>query len=152
MEKEAQIEIDQVDKDYYLFGFSDDELLDLISKADEWSPFDFLLARKILAQRGNVLSNEEVKYLEEERINELKKPEAPQTKWIIIGYLCAALGGILGIFIGWHLFTYKKTLPNGERLYGYSKADRKHGRIIFYISSIVWGAYIVFKLLGVLTP
>ncbi len=149
LQNEAQVEIEQVDKDYYLFSFTDAELLDLISKADEWSPFDFMLAQKILAQRGNILSKAEVNYLKEERLNELKKPEASQTLWVIIGYICALLGGVLGIFIGWHLFNHKKTLPNGDRVYDYSETDRKHGRVIFYISSIVWGAYIIFKLLGV---
>jgi hypothetical protein len=149
LQNEAQVEIEEVDKDYYLFSFSDMELLDLISKADEWSPFDFMLARKILAQKGNVLSNEEVKYLKDERINELKKPEGSQKLWVIIGYICALIGGILGIFIGWHLLNHKKTLPNGDRVYNYSETDRKHGRVIFYISSIMWGAFIIFKLLGV---
>ena len=40
--------IEQVDKDYYLFDFTDAELIDLLTKADEWSPFDYQLARKIL--------------------------------------------------------------------------------------------------------
>lgn len=45
--------IEVVDKDYYLFSFTEIELEDLIQKKNEWSKFDFLLAKKILNDRGN---------------------------------------------------------------------------------------------------
>jgi hypothetical protein len=34
-----------VDKDYYLFAFSDSELIELIRKQDEWGSFDIELAK-----------------------------------------------------------------------------------------------------------
>ena len=44
--------IGDIDKDYYLFSFTNDELMEVITKADEWSAFDTVLARKILTDRG----------------------------------------------------------------------------------------------------
>jgi len=34
-------DITKIGKDYYLYRFSNDELMEVITKADEWSPFDF---------------------------------------------------------------------------------------------------------------
>jgi hypothetical protein len=129
-------DVEAIGKDYYLFTFTDDELLEVVTKADEWSAFDVVLARKLLAERGKSISDEEISKIHEHRIEALKEPEPPQTLWIVVGYILAFGGGVLGFFIGWHLSTYKKTLPDGERVYGYTENDRKHGRRILYLSFI----------------
>ena len=134
-------EIDEIESDYYLFSFSDDELLDVIIKSDEWNKFDVQLAQKILKEKGKGLSVIEIEQIQRERILDLSKPEKKQSDWIFIGYISSLLGGFLGIFIGWHLLTFKKTLPNGDRIYNYSNEDRKHGNqilIIGFLSIIVW--------------
>ena len=134
-------EIDEIDNDYYLFSFSDDELLDVIIKSDEWNKFDVQLAKKILSKKGKGLSNLEIDDIKRQRILDLSKPEKKQSEWIFVGYVSSLLGGLLGIFIGWHLLTFKKTLPNGDRIFNYSNEDRKHGNqilILGIISIIVW--------------
>ncbi|MDR3696405.1 hypothetical protein [Mucilaginibacter sp.] len=138
--------ITEIGSDYYLFKFTDGELMEVITKADEWSAFDVVLARKLLGERGKSISDEAIAILKNKRIEELKEPDPPQTYWIFIGYICAICGGLLGIFIGWYLTTFKKTLPNGEKVYEYSERDRKHGRAIFYIGLIVLVFCVVFKL------
>jgi hypothetical protein len=137
LKQDASENIGEVESDYYLLSFSNDELMEVVTKADEWNAFDVQLARKLLAERGNAISDEEIADIEEKRMEELKEPESSQTFWIILGYILAFLGGVLGIFIGWHLKSHKKTLPNGERVYGYSGRDRWHGTIIFYLAVIV---------------
>jgi hypothetical protein len=136
-----------VDKDYYLFGFSDDELMEVLTKADEWSIFDVVLARKLLNERGTRISDADILAIDKKRVEELKTPEPPQTTWIILGYLLAFFGGLLGLFIGWHLKSYKKTLPSGEKIYGYTENDRWHGKLIFYISIVGVIVGIIYKLL-----
>lgn len=134
-------EIDSVDSNYYLFQFSDDELLDIITKRDEWNHFDFQLAQKILNDRGKEITPEVIELLGRQRIRELSKTEEGQENWIRAGYLFAIIGGIIGIFIGFHLYTHKKTLPNGERVYGFNSQDRKNGLRIFFIGivmTIIW--------------
>ena len=142
-------DVDKIGKDYYLYSFTPDELMEVITKADEWSRFDFVLARKILAEKGKVLTDNDIRSLNEKRIEDLKVPDPPQTGWIIIGYICALAGGLLGIFIGWYLSTFKKTLPNGERVYEYTDRDRKHGRRIFYIGIVVLTIAIIYKIIPV---
>ena len=126
-------ELDLVDSDYYLFDFTNEELIDLISKQDEWSPFDFQLAQKILKDRGQEISIKEINKLKDRRIVELSEPEKHNPFWIVVGYIFAALGGLLGIIIGWYIVFSKKTLPNGQRIYTYNEADRNHGKRILII-------------------
>ncbi len=145
--KQEEIEdVSKIDQDYYLFSFTDDELMDVIAKADEWNPFDIVLARKLLAERGKNITDEQIAIIHKKRIEELKAPDAPQTFWIVIGYLVALVGGVMGIFIGWYLFKGKKTLPNGERVFEYSENDRHHGKRIFYLSIVVFVIAVGFKL------
>lgn len=68
---------------------------------------------------------------------ELAKPDQRNRGWIYAGYFFAFPGGLLGIFIGWHLSTFKKTLPNGEKVYGYNVKDRTHGNRILIIGLVM---------------
>jgi hypothetical protein len=90
-------DINQVEKDYYLFDFTNEELLDILAKADEWSPFDYQLAHKILTERGVEISDKTLADLTKSRIEELKKPEPAQNSWVIIGYIFALAGGVIGL-------------------------------------------------------
>ena len=142
--EKAEKEILEIDKDYYLLSFTDKELFELIAASDEWSPFDVSLAERLLKERGKEVTPEEIEKIKTNRIVELSKPEESQRTYIIIGYITAFLGGFLGIFIGWHLLTFKKTLPNGNRIYAYSDNDRKQGNRILIIGGIflvIWLSY-----------
>jgi len=139
-----------IEVDYYLFAFTDEELIDVIAKADEWSAFDVVLARKILADRGKILTDELVSSIHERRIEELTKPEQPHPFWVTIGYIFAMLGGALGFFIGWHLYTYKKIMPNGDFIYGYNQNDRKQGLRIFLLSFLGLAIAFAIKLIAVI--
>lgn len=139
-------ELETVDKDHYLYDFTDEELFDILSKPDEWNEFDCLLSKKILKERGKEISTDTINLLKKRRITELAKPEEGQKNWIYVGYLFAMLGGLLGIFIGWHLSTFKKILPNGQRVLGYKPEDRRHGRRIFIIGIIMFAITIAIKI------
>ncbi|TFF40108.1 hypothetical protein [Mucilaginibacter psychrotolerans] len=145
--EEQSVDLDAVESDHYLFAFSNDELLDLLAKREEWSAYDYQLAQKILSDRGVELSAEKLSQMEQERISELKQPEPPQTTWIILGYICAVLGGLFGLLIGWHLMGHKRTLPNGETVYAYTNKDREHGRVIFYLAIVGFIAAVAMQLL-----
>lgn len=126
-------DLDNIGKDYYLFSFTDDELREILAHRDEWNAFDYLLAQKLLKQRGVAISQDELEALKQERITALSRPEPRQAVWIVAGYIMAVLGGWLGIIIGWYLSTHKKTLPNGERIHAYGETDRNQGRRILYV-------------------
>lgn len=125
--------MDGIDKEYYLFSFEHEELLEIIKEPDAWSELDVQLAKKILKDKGIHISPELEKSFHQQRMEELTASEKPNPTWIIIGYLSAFLGGLIGIGIGITLWTSKKTLPNGERVYTYAENERKHGRIMCLI-------------------
>lgn len=141
---------DEADLDHYLFGFDNDELMEIINKPDEWSAFDHALAKKILKDRGVVIDAAREKEISEKRMAELKQPEHSEHFWVMVGYFFALFGGVLGFFIGWHLWKSKKTLPNGEQVYVYSPGDRDSGKRIFYFS--VAGVIIVIFKFFIMSP
>ena len=146
LEKYYESLIDTVDKDYYLFEFTDEELIEIISKPDEWGHFDYQLAKKILKDRGKEIKPEIAELLRSQRNKDLAKPDIPHKYWIYFGYFSALFGGIFGIIIGWTLAYFKKTLPNGQRVYAYSERERDHGTIMFLISSVSLILWIFIKL------
>jgi hypothetical protein len=147
LREKAKKEINEIQDDYYLLSFSNEELIDVIEKSDEWNKFDVELALKLLNERGNEITTEQINELRKQRIIELSKPEEGQNIYIIIGYISALLGGLLGVFIGWHLLTYKKTLPNGNRIYAYSEKDRKHGNRILILGAVFIVVWILYRIL-----
>jgi len=128
-------QLTDMDPDYYLFSFSDAELLDLVKNPDEWGPLDYALAKHILAAHGKPISPEEEAGFQQKRINALATPEKPQRRWIIVGYIAAFAFSILGLILGYILAYMKKTLPNGKQVYVYSSIGRNHGKRILIISA-----------------
>ena len=122
-------------------------MYEILLKADEWNEFDYKLAQKILVQRGKSVDTELLKALKKQRIELLAKPEENQKSWIVAGYIFATLGGLLGIFIGYSLWTSKKSLPNGQKVYSYNEKDRTHGKNIFYIGLITLPFYVIVRFL-----
>lgn len=138
---------EKVDKDHYLFDFSSDELYEILAKPDEWSQIDYKLSQKILIDRGEEITPETINAYKKRRISELEKPEKSQIVWVIIGYIFAFLGGFLGALIGWFIFSMKKTLPDGRKVYTYRKKDRFHGTIIFWTGIIVLFCLLIYNLI-----
>lgn len=52
LESYAESMMGSLPEDYYLLSFTDEELYEVVLKHDEWSEFDYVLARKLLAERG----------------------------------------------------------------------------------------------------
>ena len=135
--------------DHYLFTFSDAELFDLLARPDEWSPLDVTLAGQLLRQRGRDVSADAVRLLREHRVAEAAKPERSNKGRIIWGYILALFGGAVAIFMGWELYSYKKSLADGRQVYAYSTHDRVHGlriMVLGIVSFLCWIAMRVWVL------
>lgn len=148
LQDKAKAEISEIPVDYYLLSFTDKELFDVVAQSDEWNKYDVELAHKLLKDRGKEITAQDLNEIKQQRIAELSKPEEGQNIYIIIGYITAVLGGLLGAFIGWHLLSFKKTLPNGNRIYAYSQNDRIQGNrivIVAIIFIIFWSVYFLLK-------
>src|SRR5690606_8199742 len=129
-------------------GFSNEELYEILLKSDEWNAFDYTLAQKILIHRGKSIDKELLNTLKKERLKDLAKPEGNQKSWIIGGYIFSIFGGLLGLIIGYFLWTSNKTLPNGQKVFSYSENDRRHGKYIFFIGLIIAPIVLIFKVLS----
>jgi hypothetical protein len=139
--------IKSIDKDYYLFEFSDQELFEIISKPDEWGELDFILAQEILKDRGKEIKPELLKSLGKQRLTHLSKKEKTKKYLIYKGYFWAFFGGLGAIIFGYDLANSKKIMPNGDNVYTYDEEERKHGERIFQlgcISLIIWVVLILF--------
>jgi hypothetical protein len=87
----------------------------------------------------------EIAKLKQQRNDELAKPDTYNNVWLYIGYLSALAGGIFGIFIGWHLYYSKKTLPDGRRVYSYNERQKRHGKIILVMSCLLFPVWLLIK-------
>jgi hypothetical protein len=145
LEDEAnELRTANVDPNHYLFGFTDDELFEVLVKHDEWNGFDVALAGKILRQRGRDVTPDAVRLLQQYRAVEQTKPESSQQMTVIAGYALALLGGIVGILIGLNLLYAKKKLLDGTQGPAYLEADRAHGfRIILLGFAVALVAFVV---------
>jgi len=149
LDQHYQEQLADIEPDYYLFSFSDAELLDLVKNADEWGPLDYALAKHLLAEHGSPVSPEQEASFQQERIKILTKPESSQLRWIIAGYIAAFFfGGLAGIILGYILGYLKKTLPDGHQVYVYSSSTRKHGKRIMVIS-VIFSIYWIWSLMKV---
>jgi hypothetical protein len=134
-------QIEATEPDYYLLSFTDEELMDIVRKPDEWGHFDHALAKKLLLDRGHKVTAAELEQFHQQRLTELKKPDISHPILIFLGYLTAIAGGLFGFVLGAVLVTSKKILPDGQRVFMYPLSERRHGRrilIISVISIILW--------------
>ncbi|MEO8151265.1 MAG: hypothetical protein ABI723_26775 [Bacteroidia bacterium] len=143
----SEDELNKIPADYYLFEFTDEELYEILAKQDEWGPLDYALAQKLLKQRGKEVTPQLIERFKNNRIKDLARPENDQTFLIALGYFFVIAGGVVAIFIGWHLLNSKKILPNGETVYSFNAADRKNGFRIFILGIIFVTIFSIWKLI-----
>ena len=145
-----------IEKDYYLFSFSNEELMDVLKKKDEWGNYDYALARHLLSERGIEITQADLQEFDKQRIKALAEPEGADNLWTLIGYLSVVLGGLMALFFGILMLKTKKTLPDGSQVYTFGELARKHGKYIlitgiaavsFWIVSVVFFGMTVSKLL-----
>lgn len=138
--------ITETNADYYLYGFTDDELIAVLVEKNEWSEFDVLLSEQILKDRGVSIDAEELEQRRFKRDLELEQPQGGQMGWIVAGYIFAFLGGFLGLILGYSLWQAKKRLPNGKRTPVYDETVRTHGRTIFFISLVLFSVFWIIRI------
>ncbi len=143
-------QINNVDENHYLFDFSNDELHEIIENPFEWGHFDYQLAKKLLKDRGQEISDIKIQKIKDNTIAELSKIEVVSKQKIIFGYILSIIFPLIGMLIGYNVFNNKKILPNGQTFYLHSQDDRIHGKTILTIS-IMWMFILLFiKILFIL--
>ena len=146
-EAQAAAALAHLPSDYYLFGFSNEELWELLRQPAAWSSHDVALASRLLRERGEPVTEDRLQQLRQQHTEELSAPDPSPTGWIVAGYVLALLGGVIGMGIGWSLWHYRKTLPDGRQVPGYAPHDQAHGQRIFWLGAGVLGLYLASRLL-----
>ena len=129
--------LSQIGPDYYLYSFSNEELLEIIEKPDEWNNQDIVISKKILQDRGFSISEAEITEKKLKRIKELEQPDKEGRLFIILGYFFSFFFGFFGVFFGLLIMNLTKTLPDGRKVFVYEKKTRGHGKNILIIGLIM---------------
>lgn len=147
LNKIATENINLIDKDHYLYDFTNEELYDILENFNEWSNTDFVFAQAILKERGINITDKQINELKHKKIIKLSQPEKGNKGWLIFGFISAIFGGPLGIFIGYHHFIFKKRTPTGVKVYAYDEETRRTGLRIIYMGIIGLAFWIIIWLL-----
>lgn len=134
--------ISNVDKDYYLLSFTDDELKEIITHPFDWGQFDFQLARQILKDKGIQFSDAYLTNQKNEKLVELTQIKKVSIVMLIAGYLLSFGLPPFGTLIGIMIVYNRNLLPNGDKFYLHSAKDRTQGKIIIGIS-LIWSLIII---------
>ncbi len=137
IDHEMIIDEDKINKNHFLYSFSNEELLNVVKNPNEWHPFDLKLAKKILNKKNISVNEEEILINQKKKELENNQPEKSDLMTILLGYVFSLLGGLFGIGIAIFLITNKKTLTTGKKIHTYTKSDRDHGYKMLILSIIM---------------
>jgi hypothetical protein len=126
---------------------TDKELLDIYIKSDDYQEVFINQVRQELTKRG--VSFEKYR-IEKETKSHLSKGFLEQGKkgnnlYIVLGFISAALGGLIGIIVGYTYSQSKQDGPSGERYYVYDKQTRENGRIMMILGVFVLVISMIFR-------
>ena len=129
----AQSQLNNINPDYYLFNFSNQELIDVVNSKNDWNIFDQALASKILSDRKIEIPTDAKQTI----VNNVYTPIEIDAVWLILEYLLSIVVPFAGAIIGLATIFAYKTLGDGRKVKIYNETTRTHGKIIFAIG-IVW--------------
>lgn len=137
-------------KKHFLNEYSNDELLEVLSKPDEWNFDTTVIAKHLLLSRGIELNDRQIKELREKRLGEIRKPRKGSRAWIIALLLLGVFGCTLLLWwyvgylanlticlgMSYYYWMDVTTDPNGGRFYTFDLQTRNWGKAIFILAII----------------
>ncbi len=161
------IRLADVPAEHPLIAMPSAELLDILSKPDEWGAYNYRIAKELLAERGIAIAESKLKRLAEERtaiLSERKKISPVLIAagyasslvnmgrmFFYVGFAAGGLGannvmseaiwyfpGFFGLVLGGIIVGVKNTLPNGDRTPVYTAGTIKHGVAMFALNALAW--------------
>ena len=146
----------QLPEDYMLLSFTNDELMDVLAKPDEWGPYNYKLALMLLEQKGIKVDDSKAEELQQAHLQEASKRRALGPVQLLFGYgftvICILaiamknttalwllfgfyfIPGFIGLILGLVFRFTKRTLPDGSRIYSYDDNARKHGLFMILLA------------------
>jgi hypothetical protein len=140
-----QDQVPGIDRDYYLFSETDEELLQIIRQPYDFGKLDLVLARHILNERGISVSEKDIKDSKEAQVaSEMKIIPVSRLK-LFFGYFLALVFPIAGVIIGISIYYNRTLLPNGERFYLHKPSDRRQAKIIILICILYLPVFVLLE-------
>ncbi|RYY62302.1 MAG: hypothetical protein EOO05_03265 [Chitinophagaceae bacterium] len=136
IDEEIRARISEIGPDYYLYSFTDTELMEVISKPDEWNNQDVLIAQQLLAQHDKVITDQQITQTRENRKKVLAKPQETGMAFLVASYLLTVILPIYGVFVALFLMNTRTLLPDGTRVPAYTAYSRMHAKIILVLGLI----------------
>lgn len=134
-------DIENKNGEYYevLDDFSKEELFDILTNPDEWSPEAIATAKVRLQQQGEAVDDNYIKHLKNNKLDEIRKGKKPQFIWIVFYFALAIIGGfyvhLLGIIpalgMGWYYWRGKSVDFEGKKYFTFEADTRNYGMFIF---------------------
>lgn len=125
-----------IDKDHYLYSFTIAELEQIVRNPLEWSNQDVIIAQKLLNEKGQPITQEQIQHTKEIAIEEMAKPESRGWGLVVLGYLTAATISVVGLLIGLMIFQSSKLLPTGKRVRTFTRLTRDHAVAIIIVAIV----------------
>lgn len=126
---------------------TDQELLDIYSNPGEYQEKFVDLAHQELIKRNVPL--EKHRKQKESKSNQsnrlLEQGRKGNELYIALGFIFAALGGLIGIIAGYTYSQSKHDGHSGERYYVYNKQTRDAGRIMMILGIVVLLATMIWR-------
>lgn len=130
IDEEIRARISEIGPDYYLYSFTDEELMEIINKPDEWNNQDLLIAQDLLAKRDKVVTDREIVQTRETRKQALAEPQETGVAFLVASYVFTLVFPAYGVILALFLLNTKTVLPDGTRVYAYTAYTKLHAKIL----------------------
>jgi hypothetical protein len=134
----AEAEAQVIDPDHYLLTFDIEELYDVLRHPSEWSVLDIKIATRLLRERGHTVTKADLDRMRQAEVAAQSQHEPVGGIWLANGYLFALMGGAFGILIGYIIWSAKKQLPDGSKIYLHPDNERSHGKNMMLIGVVMF--------------
>ena len=140
----SDADIAALPKDYYLFGFTTEQLSNIITtEKDEWGEFDYALAQHLLAQRG-------------ENIEAIKasaasvptyKPEKMRTALKVLLVALCLMANPIPLISAYKYYTATVLDANGKKVYQYDSGTRAFAEwlLLLFVAGCGLVYYVFFR-------
>ena len=129
---------------HYLNELSDEELIEILEKPEEWTVEDQIIAKQILRGRGKEISEEELQEKKKKRLSALREGQkgnktnmAFSFVAIILGYVIHVVFTVGGIGMALYYAFDKSTDEEGTGYFTFEPKTRKYGKIMLYCGLMV---------------
>lgn len=127
--------------------YSEEELIDVLIKADEWSIVEVVIAELLLKKKGVESDKIKIEEIKEQRCSSLKVPEKGKLLFYILAFIAPLFASLsliylfkivfflAGISVGVEYHCAKKKL-NKKSYYKYTTSTKKVGLYILIVNAI----------------